>query len=114
MYVGQTRLELNTRLTEHRSTIKTGKSKPVAVHFNETCPGVENLSVIPVEQVPREDFDELMGLYSIKDILQLYIREQHWMAKPKTLTPQGLNKRRDLPPPIPFVIQYNDQSGKIG
>ena len=113
MYVGQTRLHLNTRLTEHRSTIKTGKSKPVAVHFNETCPGVENLSVIPVEQVPREDLDELMGLYSIKDILQLYIREQHWMAKLKTLMPQGLNKRRDLPPPIPFVIQYNDQSGKI-
>ena len=41
-----------------------------------------------------------MSLYSIKDILRLHIRE-------------GLSIRRYLPPPIPFVIQYNDQAGKI-
>ena len=36
------------------------------------------------------------------------------MAKLKTLVPQVLNMRRDLPPPIiPFVKQYSDQAGKI-
>ena len=35
------------------------------------------------------------------------------MAKFKTLMPKGLNIRRDLPPPILFVIQYSDQAGRI-
>ena len=63
MYLGQTRPDLNTRLTEHRSTIKIQKkSLPVALHFNDTCPGIENLSVIPVEEVPEKDLDEFMSL----------------------------------------------------
>lgn len=113
MYVRQTIQELHDRFTEHRSTIKTGKSLPVSVHFNEACPGIHNLSVMPVEQVERHDFDEYLGLYSVKDLVQLSIREQHWMAKLKTLTPAGLNLRKDMPPPIPFVIQYSDQAGRI-
>ena len=80
MYVGQTRLDLNARLTEQRSVIKAGKSLTVAVHLNETCPGIENLSVILVEEVLKKDLDEFMGLYSIKDILRLHIHEQYWMA----------------------------------
>ena len=113
MYVGQTIQELHARITEHRSTINTGKSLPVAVHFNNVCPGINNFSVIPLEQVEREDLDEFMGLYSIKDLLRLSIREQHWMAKLKTLMPKGLNIRKDYPPPIPFVIQYSDQASEI-
>ena len=35
------------------------------------------------------------------------------MVKLNTVMPQGLNMRRDLPPPIPLVIQYSDQAGKI-
>ena len=31
----------------------------------------------------------------------------------KKLTHQGLNMRRDLTPPIPFVIQYSDQAGNF-
>ena len=27
--------------------------------------------------------------------------------------PQGLNTRRDLPPPIPFVTQYSDQVDRM-
>ena len=83
------------------------------MHFNETRPGVETLSVIPVEEVPRKEIDELMGMYSIKDILRLHIREPHSMAKLKTLMRQGLNIRRDLPQSIPFVIQYDEKPGKI-
>ena len=64
-----------------------------------------SVSVIPIEEVPRKDLDELMGLYSIKDILLLHIHEQHRMAKLKTLMPRGLNIRSDMLPPIRFVIQ---------
>ena len=78
-------LELNTRLMEHRSTIKT------------KSPGIENLSVIHVAEVPKKDLDEFMGQYSIKDILRLHIREQHRIAKLKTLMLHGLNIRRVLP-----------------
>ena len=113
MYVGQTRQELHKRLIEHRSSINTGKPKPVAKHFNEACPGIENLSIIPVEEVPKLDLDEFMGLTSGKDLMRLDICEQKWMAKLKTLFPHGLNLRRDLPSPIPFMIQFNDQAAQI-
>ena len=113
MYVGQTRQELHERFTEHRSTINTGKAKPVAKHFTQTCPGIENLSIMPVEQVPIRDHNEFMGLTSGRDILSLNICEQKWMAKLKTLVPNGLNLRQELPPPIPFVIHYSDQAAQI-
>jgi len=113
MYVGQTTQELHKRLMAHRSTINTCKPKPVAKHFNETCPGIENLSIVPVEEVPRLDLNEFMGLDSGRDILRLDICERSWMDRLKTLMPHGLNLRQDLPPPIPFIIQFSDQAGKI-
>jgi hypothetical protein len=113
MYVGQTGQELHKRLIEHRSSINTGKPKPVAKHFNEACPGISNLSIIPVEEVPRRDLNEFMGLTSGRDIMRLDICEQKWMAKLKTLWPHGLNLRQELPPPIPFVIKFSDQAAQI-
>ena len=119
MYVGQTRQQLHKRLIEHRSSINTGKSKPVAKHFNETCPGIENLSIIPVEEVPLLDPERFLGLSSglglesDSDIMRLDICEQKWMSKLKTLMPSGINLRQELPPPIPFVIQFSDQAAQI-
>ena len=46
-------------------------------------------------------------------ILERLEREQFWMAKLDTITPKGLNKKRELPPPIPFVIPLSDNAGKI-
>ena len=45
-----------------------------------------------------------------KDFFQ---REQFWIKRLKTLAPHGLNKRQELPPPIPFTIKFNDQACDI-
>ena len=54
-----------------------------------------------------------MGLISLRDLLTLLRREQFWINKLGTRVPSGLNKREELPPPIPFILQFNDQAGKI-
>ena len=54
-----------------------------------------------------------MGLISLRDLLPLLRREQYWINKLGTQAPSGLNKREELPPPIPFIQQFNDQAGKI-
>ena len=115
MYVGETSCELHHRITQHRSDIKTKKTRPVPLHFNTICPGIDNFSVVPVEKVPLQgDQDqEFPGMLSNKQIISLIIREQYWIAKLKTQMPHGINFRHELPPPIPFVIKYCDQANKI-
>ena len=54
-----------------------------------------------------------MDLTALEDLARLLRKEQNWMQKLNTLIPNGLNKRTDIPPPIPFIMKYNDQSGKI-
>ena len=34
-------------------------------------------------------------------------------SKKKTIAPFGLNKRREIPPPIPFALQFSDQAADI-
>ena len=114
MYVGETARKLHQRITEHRSDINTGKGTQVAMHFNNTCPGIDNLSVVPLEHVSRpRSIPNSLGLLPLSDMLPLLRREQYWINKLKTQTPSGLNKRNELPPPIPFILKYNDQAGKI-
>ena len=113
MYVGKTQCTLNHRITQHRSNIKTGKDHPVPNHFNTTCPGMDNFSVVPLEAVPRTEFDTFMGMYSMKELTAILECEQYWTKKLKTLMPLGMNLRKELPPPITFIIKYSDQAGKI-
>jgi hypothetical protein len=118
-YVGETTLTLHTRMTQHRSDINTNRDNQIGTHFNQSCPGIDNFSVIPVEQVPKEDhtspnIDALERLANIyKNEVSLHAREQHWIHRLKTIMPFGLNKKNDLPPPIPFIFKYNDKAGKI-
>ena len=63
--------------------------------------------------VAKQDLDNFMGLTSLRDLLSLLRREQFWINKLGTRVPSGLNKREELPPPIPFILQFNDQAGKI-
>jgi hypothetical protein len=51
-----------------------------------------------------------MGM--MENTIRLYQREKAWMRRLKTLNPQGLN-RRELPPPIPFCMTFNDQAYEI-
>ncbi len=51
-YVGKTTRELRTRISEHRSTIRTGDEKsPVAAHFKRAGHNVSALRYIGVERV---------------------------------------------------------------
>ena len=113
MYVGETSRKLHQRITEHRSDIHTSKPTQIAKHFNEDCPSIDHLTVIPLEHVPRQDLDTFMGLVSLRDLLSLLRREQFWIDKLGTRVPSGLNKREELPPPIPFIQQFHDQAGNI-
>ena len=40
-------------------------------------------------------------------------REQFWMKKLKTRDPWGMNKKTELPPPIPFIIPHSDQAYRV-
>ena len=51
-----------------------------------------------------------LGLLDNADQVRLYQREQFWMKRLRTLAPHGLNKRNELPPPIPFCMKFNDQA----
>lgn len=113
MYVGETSRKLHERFTEHRSNINTKKSGPVAKHFNEICPNMDFLTITPLEHVQRKILDTFMGLLDRVDILALLQREQYWIKKLKTIAPFGLNKRREIPPPIPFALQFSDQAADI-
>ena len=62
----------------------------------------------------------LTGVYTTEMLLKLkdwYIarlkREQFWMAKLDTIKPRGLNRKWELLPPLPFVIQFSDSTEKI-
>jgi len=113
-YIGETNQSLHQRLCEHRSAIKRNKTTPVAQHFNNgTCDGLDSLSITPLELVPRLHPTNDLGLVSIKDILNRMEREQFWIRKLKTRDPNGINKKTELRPPIPFIVNYSDQSSKI-
>ena len=71
--------------------------------------------VIPVEKVDRiiPESYTFMGMLDNTDEVQLIQKEQYWIKKLNTLTPNGLNIRKELPPPIPFSITFSDQSYDI-
>ena len=54
-----------------------------------------------------------MKLLDNTDQVKFFQREQSWIKRLKTLTPHGLNKRQELPPPIPFTIKFSDQACDI-
>ena len=117
MYVGQTRETLHTRMQQHRSDIRTHKTKPVSDHFNDSCSPLD-LTVTPLEIVPKMPIDHSQSLDQQLDTLKnnyLHIleREQVWIKRLNSATPHGLNKRNDIPAPIPFVIQYSDHAGCV-
>ena len=117
MYVGQTRDTLNKRMQQHRSDIRTHKTKPVSDHFNDSCNPLD-LTVTPLEIVPKMPIDHSQSLdqqlETIKaNHLHILEREQIWIRRLNSATPHGMNKRKDIPAPLPFIIQYSDQAGCV-
>ena len=116
-YVGETSQKLKDRMNQHRSDINCKQDTVIADHFSLTCPNVNFLRVIPVEQVNRlvPESYTFMGMLEKCDELQLLQREQFWIKRLKTLAPNGLNLRQELPPPTPLSLlyMYTDQSHEI-
>ena len=106
MYVGETTQKLHERINQHRSTIRTEQNCPVAHHFTKICPNINFLTVTPLEKVPITT-DEL-GLIPTKSLLTILQREQFWIKKLNSMQPFGMNKRREIPPPITFCVKYMD------
>lgn len=91
-YVGMTTRALKTRITEHRSDIRTQNIRsPVAMHFMQAGHNVSALRYIGLEKVekPRRggDWESL-----------LLKREAFWIYELRTLKPFGMNLDLDIRP----------------
>ena len=89
--------------------------KPVSDHFTQQCPSVNHLRVTPIEQVQRfiPEAYTFRGMEYREDMLQFFQREKFWIDKLNTWAPYGLNIRKELPPPIPFILTFCDQTPDI-
>ena len=114
-YVGETTQKLKDRINQHRSDINTEQDKPVAIHFTQQCRSTQNLKVTPIEQIERKvaEKSSFRGWIRQEDELQFFQRENYWIERLGTMNPRGLNKRKEIPPPIPFILIYCDQSSEI-
>lgn len=97
-YVGQTSMTLRERFTRHKFDIIHTKDKSVSNHFNQPNHTLDNINIIPIEQV--------------LDSNHLLTRETFWISKLKTNSPFGLNNTTSDPEIIPLVIQYNSTACK--
>ena len=91
-YVGKTTRAIQTRISEHRSTIRTGDERsPVAAHFKQAGHNVSALRYIGVERVNKPP----RGGDQDKRLLQ---RETFWIHYLNTMSPHGLNEEFDIKP----------------
>ena len=80
-YVGETENALRVRLTGHRSDIKHHRTeKPVARHFNLSDHSIDDLSIMVIEKIHREDVE-----YRRR-------KESHWITTIRSMRPDGLNQ----------------------
>ena len=104
-------------MQEHRSSLHTGKETPVSDHFLNLCHPLD-MTVIPLEIVQKTPINLDDSLFKTLDILKenhllRLEREQYWMERLETKAPNGINKRKDLPDPMPFIIKYSDSAGHV-
>ena len=80
-YVGETGRPFRDRLTDHRSSISTGKQTPIGIHFNLVGHSHLDLRATIIEQLPAGRDPPLIRKQ----------REEFWQNKLGTKFPQGLN-----------------------
>lgn len=91
-YIGKTSRELRTRISEHRSKIRSGDERsPVAAHFKKAGHNVSALRYLGVEGIVRQR----RGGDLERRLLQ---RETFWIYSLNTLSPNGLNEDFDIRP----------------
>ena len=82
-YVGETEQALNERMNSHRTDIRHKADKPVAIHFNTPGHTLEDLQVMVIEKLWRNDS------------VFRKIRENRWISSLATAWPNGMNLRID-------------------
>ncbi len=78
-YVGESGQNLRDRMNNHKSTIRTNKRTPIAMHFNSLHHTINHLSVIPIE------------VFTTNNIFNRRSREYYWQLRLGTIFPKGLN-----------------------
>ena len=78
-YVGETENPLHKRMNGHRSEHKCKLPEQVAVHYNLVDHSFNDLSVMVIENLWRDD--KAFGTF----------RETYWIFKLNTVVPNGLN-----------------------
>ena len=75
-YVGEMGNPLHTRMSGHRSDIRTGKiDKPVAAHFTQPDHSLEDLQVMGIQKIYQEN------------TTLRKLRENYWISTLGTLAP---------------------------
>ncbi|XP_078513690.1 uncharacterized protein LOC144772893 [Lissotriton helveticus] len=88
-YVGQTERKLKTRLTEHKSNIRTKALKSaVAAHFVEHNHQINQIKACILEIVEKNEETD-----NRKVLLK---RENHWIYYLQTFRPYGMNERTEF------------------
>ena len=84
-YVGETGQALHCRLNNHRVDIVHHRiqEKPVAAHFNSGEHSVEDMTVMIIERLWKDD------------LVLRKIRESRWISTLDTASPKGMNLRTD-------------------
>ena len=82
-YVGETMAQLKKRFYQHYQDIRTNKGTLVTRHFNLPGHAINNMKVMPIEQVYCAPSDHTRRL----------TRETFWMTKLRTTYPLGLNTK---------------------
>ena len=80
-YVGETKTTLRLRFNNHLSTIRHNSDYPVAIHFNSDQHTINDVSIIGIIQINKDD-----------DKLRKHL-ESVWIKKLESLSPKGLNAR---------------------
>ena len=104
-YVGETQNTLRERLTGHLSDIRRKTDKPISLHFNSINHSINDLIITPIEKLKDNATDQE------QERKQRLIREDFWIDKLNTLTPNGLNSHKTHSI-IPLVIQFNKTATK--
>ena len=79
-YVGETENPPHIRLNGHSSDIKNHREeKPVAAHFNSVGHSMEDLQIIIIEKIHRED------------VVHRRRKESYWINSLQSMVPDGMN-----------------------
>ena len=96
-YVGETKNPVQTRFSNHRSNINSGRScQIVHKHFEDNGHGLVNCRILPIERIDDRPIRQqgLVGTDLDRNVTRLRLeREKYWIRTLQTAYPFGMNTR---------------------